>query len=197
MENKFINIEKMILIGSAGQNSGKTTLATSLVKKWGPTFPIVALKVTTMQNNEGECHRGEVGCGGCTKLCDNFELIEEKSISGIKDTSLLLAAGAEKVYWLRCLDASLREGVESFLHLVPEDSIIICESNSLRKVVNPGLFIILKNSKSKSVKPSAKQVMQMADLVLENDFQDSIADLVGKILIENKDSSFKIRIVPQ
>ena len=197
MENALINIEKMILIGSAGQNSGKTTLATALIKKWCSAFPVVALKITTMQNNEGECHRGEVGCGGCTKLCDNFELIEEKSISTVKDTSILLAAGAQKVYWLRCLDASLQEGIENFLSLVPKDSIIICESNSLRKVVNPGLFIILKNCNSKSIKPSATQVMNMADLVLENDFQESISDLVGKILIEFNDSHFQINLAHQ
>ncbi|WP_406542459.1 hypothetical protein [Clostridium ljungdahlii] len=63
METKKYNVPNMILIGSTARNSGKTTLAVSIINKYKLSRPVVALKVTTIQDKNGKCIRGGEGCG--------------------------------------------------------------------------------------------------------------------------------------
>lgn len=44
---------------------------------------------------------------------------------------------------------------------------MICESNSLRTVVEPGIFLFL-NNQPRRMKPSAQEVVHSADLILTN-----------------------------
>ena len=78
------------------------------------------------------------------------------------------------MFWLRCHKEHLAEGIKYFLSQIPRDAVIICESNSLREVVKPGRFIMLKNPEDTSVKPSAAAVMELADDVVENDFGEEL-----------------------
>lgn len=192
MEN--ININQMILIGSTGRNSGKTTLAAELIKKWKNKFPVIALKITTIHDRNGKCHRGGEGCGACTNIKENFKLVEETNKNCNKDTSLLLAAGAEKVYWLRCMKDHINKGIESFIEHIPHNALIICESNTLRKVVVPGIFIMLKNTDNGAMKKSAAEVIGKADIIVENNFQNSIKNIAEKIEVTIRESEFKIKL---
>lgn len=192
MQMELLNIEQMIMIGSTGRNSGKTTLALELIKKWKNKFPVIALKITTIKDKNGKCQRGGHGCGVCTNIKENFELLEENGENKNKDTSLLLAAGSEKVYWLKCLNTHLYEGIKHFMEQVPKDALIICESNSLRNVVIPGSFIMLKNGENSVIKPSASGVIDKADVIVENDFQNSIKNITEKIEIKRTESDFLI-----
>lgn len=191
---EFLDIKQMILIGSTCRNSGKTTLAVELIKKWKNNFPIIALKVTTIKDKSGKCPRGGQGCGVCTSIKGNFELLEEHNKTKNKDTSLLLSSGAERVYWLKCSNTHLSDGISFFMDRVPKNSLIICESNSLRKVVTPGKFIMVKNINNDIIKQSAKEVIDNADIVVENDFEDSIRSLTEKIKIKKTESDFQIEI---
>jgi len=192
---ELLKIEQMILIGSTGRNSGKTTLAVELIKKWKNKFPVIALKVTTIKDKTGKCPRGGQGCGVCTSIKENFELLEEVKNTTNKDTSLLLASGAEKVYWLKCLNTHIYDGIKHFMAQIPGNALIICESNSLRNVVIPGSFIMLKSIENDIIKQSASEVMDKADVIVENDFENSIKNLIEKIEIERTESDFIIKIV--
>lgn len=194
MENINLNIKEMILIGSTGRNSGKTTFATELIERWKNEFPVIALKITTIHDKGGKCIRGGEGCGACLLHCGDFEITEETNREGVKDTSLLLASGAQKVYWMRCLKDHHREGISRFMEMLPKNAVVICESNTLRKVVKPGLFVVMKNTKNDSIKSSAKEVIDMADLIIENDFTDSIKNSAEKIKVE-KDNQGKIEFI--
>ena len=194
MEMELLKINQMILIGSTGRNSGKTTLAVELIEKWKNKFPIIALKITTIQDKNGKCPRGGHGCGVCTNIKEDFELIEEDNKNKNKDTSLLLSAGAKKVYWLKCLNNHLYDGIKHFMGQVPENTLIICESNSLRNVVIPSSFIMLKNVENNVIKKSASEVIDKADVIVENDFQNSIKDIVEKVEVKQIGSDFIIQI---
>ncbi|GKU26764.1 hypothetical protein [Clostridium folliculivorans] len=192
MESQLSTINQMFLIGSTGRNSGKTTLATALIEKFKKEFLIIALKITTIEHKDGKCPRGGDGCGVCTNIQDNFELIEEVSTSSNKDTSLLLKAGAEKVYWLKCLQSHLDEGMEYFMSVIPKNSLIICESNSLRNIIVPGSFVMIKNVGNNIAKKSASAVISKADFILENDFSNSIGDFVDKVVVDKENMNIKI-----
>lgn len=181
METKKLNIPNMILIGSTARNSGKTTLATSIINKYKLSRPVVALKVTTIQEKNGKCIRGGEGCGVCSSLKGNFEITEELNAANNKDTSLLLAAGAKKVYWLKTLKNNVYEGFKEFIDRIPENALIICESNSLRKVVNPGVFVMIKNTQDSQMKKSASEVIDQADIIIENSFNDNFEEVIKEI----------------
>ncbi|MFD1672393.1 hypothetical protein ACFQ5M_09810 [Agrilactobacillus yilanensis] len=161
------HLPQMIQIGSTGRNSGKTMVARALIQRFKGTQPIYALKVITITGQRGQCQRGGVGCGICTSIDDGFELIEETNTLGAKDTMMLLQAGSTKVFLLKAFEDHLLDGFKAFVDQVPADGLIICESNSLREYIQPGLFIMMDNQKRRQ-KPTAAAVYQKADLILSD-----------------------------
>lgn len=189
----FISVEHMVLIGSTGRNSGKTTLAVDLLQVWKNDYDVIGLKVTTIHEEHGSCPRGGEGCGTCGALKENFEIVEETNRSSHKDTSLLLASGAKKVYWLKAKKNNLREGITQFLSTVDERTLIICESNSLRQVVSPGLFIMLETDEA--IKTSAKQVMKYADWQMN--YKNKTSSILKNIVIKETQNALVIEQIKE
>jgi molybdopterin-guanine dinucleotide biosynthesis protein A len=141
-------------------------LACALIKKFGKTTDITGIKVTTIKAKDGQCPRGGQGCGVCTSLDGDFYITEETDGNSKKDTARLLAAGAKRVFWLRILKKSLKEGLTALLDIIGPDAVTICESNSLRQVVEPGLFLMVKGQDLKTWKSSAREVKKYADRIV-------------------------------
>lgn len=177
--NALINIDRMVMIGAAGQNCGKTVLAEKMIKKWNPYIPIIALKVTTIHDGSRGCHRGIYGCGACGEISGGFDLVQENNPYDSKDTSRLLNAGASQVFWLRAHMGCLSEGFAYFLEQSMEDALIICESNSLRRFVNPGAFIMMNSDRCQSIKPSAADVYDKADICVQSNH--NLDEVISKI----------------
>jgi len=164
--SKMIKLDGMLMIGSAGANIGKTELACALIKKFGTNRGIVGIKVTAIQARDGKCPRGGQGCGVCSSLEGNFCITQETDSNSHKDTSRLLAAGASRVFWLRVLKEQLHEAAKALMDVIGPDAISICESNSLRHVVEPGLFLVVRGCNSKIWKSSADDVKKYADRIV-------------------------------
>lgn len=165
----MIKIPQMLLIGSAGRNSGKTTLAKRFVSLWKEEYPLIGVKIVTIKGKSGGCQRGVHGCSICTSLKGEYELIPEEGnpvlLKQKKDSQLLLEAGCQQVFFVKCLKTHLFAAIEDLLSQLPEKKIIICESNSLRNMVEPGVFMFL-NNQPKRMKASAKEVVHYADMIL-------------------------------
>jgi hypothetical protein len=146
----MIKLDGMLMIGSAGANVGKTELACALIKKFNGIANITGIKVTTIKAKDGQCPRGGQGCGVCSSLDGDFQITEETDSNSHKDTARLLAAGAKRVFWLRVMKTHLKDGIATLPDIIGPDAISICESNSLRKVVEPGLFLMVKARNSKT-----------------------------------------------
>jgi len=164
----LISYPHMLLIGSSRRNIGKTHLATSIIRRNRSITDIIGLKITTIEEKTKTCPHGNENCSVCSEIEGNYLIREEKDGSLEKDTSLLLKAGAKKVYWLIVLEDKLDEGARALLNVIPADSVIVAESNRFRLAVQPGLFLMLINPQKK-IKESAKQVRKFADLILETD----------------------------
>ena len=165
----MIKLDGMLMIGSAGANVGKTELARVLLRKFGKNHNITGIKVTTIKDKDGQCPRGGEGCGVCSSLEGNFCITEETSKTSDKDTARLLAAGASRVFWIRVLKEHLVEGINAMLDVIGPKVVSICESNSLRQVVEPGLFLMARNNDSDSWKKSAELVREYADRIVISD----------------------------
>jgi len=87
----------------------------------------------------------------------------------------MLAAGGKRVFLIRGMEEHLEEALKEVLLKLDNQIALICESNSLRKHVVPGCFIMIKNRDGRYDKPSAWEVSHFADKVIEFDkFQKNI-----------------------
>ncbi len=182
----MLRLDGMLMIGSAGANVGKTELACALIKKFSNSRDIVGIKVTTIKAKDGQCPRGGRGCGVCSSLDGDFCITQETNRNSGKDTGRLSAAGANRVFWLRVMKTHLQEGIKALLDVIGPDAVTICESNSLREAVEPGLFVMVKGQNAKRWKSSAGKVRQYADKIIFSD-RDRIDFDIGRVkLIDDK-----------
>ncbi len=172
----------MILIGAAGRDAGKTVFACGVIRRFHDV-PVMAAKVTAVQERDGTCPRGGEGCGVCSSLEGAYCLTEETQAGETKDTQRLLAAGACRVFWLRVLKADLEAGARALLEALGPETPVICESNSLRTVVEPGIFIMVRHRAANIVKVSAQGVQQFADDIVYSDGEkfDFDMDRIGLV----------------
>lgn len=165
----MIKADGMLMIGSAGTNVGKTELACAILREFSPSHDVVGIKITTIEEKDGQCPRGGQGCGVCSSLQGDFCITQEVDNSSDKDTSRLLSAGASRVFWLRSVKSRLHEASIALLHAVGSDAVSICESNSLRHVVEPGLFLMVQRAGQQVWKKSAQEVKKNADRIVISD----------------------------
>lgn len=162
-------IPKLLMIGAAGRNAGKTEFACRVIKRLSREFPVTGVKVTTVDDRTGECARGGEGCGACTSFTGDICVTEERCEEPDKDTSRLLAAGAKKVFWVRVLRESISRAASALKDLSGPDALIVCESNSARLAIDPDLFLVVREKGSSACKPSCQAVLPFADAVIESD----------------------------
>jgi len=175
----------MLLIGAVGRNSGETEFARRVLRQFADR-EIIGIKVTAIRRSDGSCPRGGDGCGVCSSLEGRYDITEETDPGSHKDTSRLLAGGARRVFWLRVMKANLEEGVNALFDVTGRDAVSICESNSLRNAVRPGLFLMIMEKGSKERKASALAVMDRADRIVYSDGTDFDIDFQDVRLVDGR-----------
>jgi len=166
------SVPRLLLVGAAGRNAGKTELAATVIRTLSAHTDVVGVKVTTVHERNGLCPRGGVGCGVCSALDEPWVITEESlPLPGAapKDTQRLLLAGARQVLWLRVVAEALADGAAALLDRLPPGLPVVCESNSLRRVVEPGLFVVVRRAGSRKTKPSCREVLHHADVEITSD----------------------------
>lgn len=139
-KNTRIDLPNFVLIAGNGRNVGKTWFSCRLIKHLCHTTKVSAIKVSAHFHpfNEDDVLIQE----------NNFVIIEEKNVNG-KDSSLMLQAGARKVYFIMAQQEHLQEAFLKLKPLLPSHA-IVCESGGLHEVLEPGLFFFI-NSKGKAI----------------------------------------------
>lgn len=176
IEHQKLSVPQMILIGAFDRNSGKTTLACRLIEQWKQVANVYAVKVITIHSPNSGCHRGKKGCGLCTSLCGDYQLIEETGGNPEKDTAQMLTAGARKSFLLKSLRGNLSRAFSYFLEQIPKGALIVAESNTLRNYVEPGAFVFssFEQPLESSIKKSALEVYSHADMILNPEDEQAI-----------------------
>jgi molybdenum cofactor guanylyltransferase len=162
----------MLMIGAAGRKAGKTQFACGLIKKFSSQHSIIGIKVTSIDGGNKGCHRGATDCSVCARLEGAYEICEETDRQNDKDTGRMLASGADRVFWLRCEKTHLEQGMAAVLEIIGNDTVSICESNSLRAFVKPGVFVIVTGTGDICWKESARDVVRYADRIVSFDGKD-------------------------
>lgn len=162
----MLRYPNMLMLGAAGRNTGKTEFACRLIRRYRQSENVIGLKITTIDESRKGCPRGKKGCGVCHSFDGPFELTEEKTGPSGKDTIRMLEAGAHRVFWLKAKSRYLEEAVTALCRSLDTGACIICESNSCRRVLDPGMFLVIQKSGSRTFKRSCRDVVNNADRTL-------------------------------
>ncbi len=154
----------ILLIGGATRNVGKTTFTCSVIENVRKKHNIIALKIKTIYQGDDFFHGKDRH-----PLKGNYRIIKETETKGNEDTQRMLKAGASSVFRIKSKNEFLKEAFTEFYSQIPENSFIVCESNSLRNILNPSLFLLIKHINSNEMKPSAKKLAPLADKIIFSD----------------------------
>lgn len=155
IEPEVLHLPGMVMVGAAERHAGKTELASRLVRHLAARHRVVGVKVSVDEDDRAP-----------------VVLQEEPAPSAgdpAKDTHRLLLAGAHPVLWLRCGELHLDQAARSLSRALPRQAVVVCESNRLRLVVRPGVFLVVRRAGSRRVKPSCARVLSLADAVVLSD----------------------------
>jgi len=148
----------MLLVAGTNRNVGKTTFICQLIKRLSLKQPVIAIKITP--------HFHE-SCQSCILLfqSQNLVITEEKSSTSSKDSSKMLDAGASKVFYIQGADGELNQVIEILKPIIPRDVALVCESAALRKLVKPGLFVVL-SKEGEEVKNN--EMVKLSDVYIKD-----------------------------
>jgi hypothetical protein len=174
----MVRIEKMIIIGATARHSGKTELAYHVIHKFSSKVRIIGIKISAIHGGDSSFH------GSMEKLNENFT-IEKNSKTGMnKSTDRMSAAGAAETFWVHTKSEFLDEALQKLLPMLDKNSFLVCESNSIRKIVLPDLFFLITNL-NKEIKNTALEVRDMADYAVEFDGERFTNFDLSRVEIEN------------
>jgi hypothetical protein len=151
-----------LLIGGHSRNVGKTSVVAGLIAAL-PEFHWTAAKIT--QYGHGICSANGEPCD-CSTADHAWAITEERSRAGDSDTSRFLAAGAEKVFWVRTEQGRLAEAMPAFRQRLAGAENVILESNSILKFLRPDLYLTILDPSTSDFKTSAREFLDRADAVI-------------------------------
>lgn len=176
-------IPQLLLIAGTGRNTGKTTFACNILRKFSPVKSIYSIKITP------HFHKN-IQSGNVILQTRNMYIAEETDSTTTKDSSLMLGSGAQKSFFVMAADQYLSEAFQKIVQLIPSNSFMICESGGLRQYIVPGLFFMMNKTDQEIIKPYAEKLMLLADRIITFDDEKIDFDLNS---IEINDNRWKIK----
>jgi hypothetical protein len=152
----------LLVIGGHSRSVGKTSVVAGLIAAL-PEFRWTAAKIT--QYGHGICSANGQACD-CATSDHSWAISEEKDREGDSDTSRFLAAGAERVYWVRTEQGRLAEAMPTLRERIRNAPNVILESNSVLKFVRPDLYLTVLDPSTADFKNSAREFLDRASTVI-------------------------------
>ncbi len=153
---KKIFFPNMLLIAGTGRNSGKTTLACNIISKIAIQQVVIAIKVSPHFHDS---------IPDMMTIIQTPELYiaEEINEDSGKDSARMLKAGASRSFFVMCKDEQLDQAVGHLLKIIPKDAAIVCESGGLRRMIEPGLFLMMNKKDNSEFKKGVLELKELAD----------------------------------
>ena len=166
--------QNILMIGSSERNLGKTEFICRLIAKQSVISDIVGLKITVIEDVDGVVLKpSSQHCDSFFQLDGDFTIFHETDKAGRKDTHRMLRAGAKEVFWVVALRSKLPEAMvaleQTFIdYKIRKTTPVVLEGNSVRHLIEPGLFLIIKGQGRDIVKESCLQVLPLADKLVDS-----------------------------
>ncbi len=167
-KNKKMNRNtRLLLIGGAVRNVGKTTLTAKIIKKFSQNNNIIAVKIKTIREAETKYHGKNRN-----PLIENekYRITQITTADNNSDSGKMLNAGAKYAFKIKTksefIDLAFAEMMKSVSN---KNNLIVCESNSLREYIEPAIFLLILKKDSNEMKISAKKLKHLADKIILSD----------------------------
>jgi hypothetical protein len=161
----------IIVIGGHSRSVGKTSVVAGLISAL-PEFAWTAFKVT--QYGHGVCSANGQACD-CATGDHSWAITEEKNRNGDSDTSRFLAAGAERVWWVRTEQGRLAEAMPKIREKLNNAQSVIVESNSILRFLRPDLYVTVLDPSTTDFKNSAREFLDRADAAILHEGNGEVA----------------------
>jgi molybdopterin-guanine dinucleotide biosynthesis protein len=150
------------MVGGHTRNVGKTSVVEGIIgglreMNW------TAVKIT--QFGHGVCSIDGESCG-CAVTEHQFSISEERERDSGTDTSRFLAAGARRSLWVRTKQGELFSALGALKKKLDECEFVIVESNSLRRFIEPAIYLQVLDPANSDFKVSAQYFFDLADAYL-------------------------------
>ncbi len=152
----------IVVVGGHTRNIGKTSLAAGIVAAF-PEMHWTAFKIT--QFGHGVCSANGEACD-CETDDHTIAISEERDAQSGTDTSRMLAAGAQRVYWARTRQGQLAEAMPLLRKRMGEAENVLMESNSVLRFLKPDLYLAVLDPSIADFKPSALRYLDRADAII-------------------------------
>ncbi len=152
----------IVVVGGHTRSVGKTSVVAGLIAAL-PELRWTAFKIT--QYGHGVCSASGASCD-CATDDHSWAISEERDRSGESDTARFLAAGADRVWWVRTEQGRLAEAMPAVRKRLAEAENAILESNSVLKFVRPDLYLTVLDPATPDFKRSAQEFLDRAHAVL-------------------------------
>jgi hypothetical protein len=151
-----------LVIGGHSRSVGKTSVVAGIIRAL-PEFRWTAAKIT--QYGHGICGANGEACD-CATADHAWAITEERDAAGESDTSRFLAAGAERVWWVRTQQGRLAEAMPALRERLAGAEYVILESNSVLRFLRPDLYMTVLDPATADFKNSALEFLDRADAVI-------------------------------
>lgn len=138
-----IDFPNLLLIAGNGRNVGKTYFACRVIESLSKQTPVTGIKITS--------HFHEHNTDDVLLKDKHYVILQEKQINS-KDSSLMLQAGADKVFFVMAAPEYLPQAFKKLSDFLSETP-IVCESGGLHEIIRPGLFFFIQLSGTPVQKP--------------------------------------------
>jgi molybdopterin-guanine dinucleotide biosynthesis protein len=173
---------KLVMVGGHTRNIGKTSVVEGIIRAT-PEFNWTAGKIT--QFGHGVCSVNGETCG-CAVSEHQFSITEERHRDTGTDTARFLAAGAARSLWVRTKQGELFTALPALRKQIEADEFVIVESNSLRRFMNPAVYLQVLDTANPDFKLSSQQFFDLSDayVLIERPREESV--LPNIVLLERE-----------
>ena len=159
----------ILTINGTGRNVGKTTLACGIIKKMAQNSRVTAIKITP--------HFHEVDYkNSLFEKSDIYAVYQEDRKDRNKDSSKMLAAGADRVWYVQTHDEYLSDLWDEISNLLNGESPVIIESGGIQNAIKPGYAILLTGDDQNK----AKEINQRKYIKIKSD-KDQFDSIIDRI----------------
>lgn len=162
--NTGLKLPNLLLVAGNGRNVGKTWFSCGVIKHLAKSTKVSAIKISAHFHPFNEID--------LIAKNERFVITEEKQIN-TKDSSLMLQAGAQKVYFIMAAQENLNEAFSQLKPLLPNHA-IVCESGGLHQLLTPGLFFFINHQGKEIVK---EHHLNYSPIVVTNDGENIDFDI--------------------
>jgi len=173
---------KLVMVGGHTRNIGKTSVVEGIIRAT-QELNWTAAKIT--QFGHGVCSVNGETCG-CAVSEHQFSITEERHRDTGTDTARFLAAGAIRSLWVRTKQGELFTALPALRRQIEDDEFVIVESNSLRRFMNPAVYLQVLDTANPDFKLSSQQFFDLSDAYVLIDRPPEESVLANIVLLERE-----------